>query len=501
MKKLSLGVFEMLNPNNGLPTLSHPQNKTATWDSIDYWASLARTLDDAGFDFLFFADTYGYPTLDGTLPDAVVRHGIQFPGLDPMLMISALARETRRLGFVVTSPTTVERPYATARRFASLDQYTGGRIGWNVVTGSSQATTDALFGLGGGATHDSRYDAADEFVDLCLNFWEGGWEDDAVVRTADAYADPARVHPTVHDGTHFSAHGTFAVAPTPQRTPVLFQAGTSARGRAFAARNAECVFIQGQSIAQAARVVAEIRAEAVRAGRDPRSIRIVSGTTITVAPTPAEAAGRRAALEAQYTLEDAAVMFSGFTGVNLVGVDPALPLTEVGGPSSSAPSSNAPSSNQGQTLVDRYVRPGEPIPTVGDVLDRFRLTALRGFQVTGTPDQVADELEAIAEGTGLDGFMLEPTFGGPAAFTDFIDLVLPLLRERGLVPPENPVPPAAGAGEGPTPAPTLRERLTGGGPRLPQAHPGSRFRRARPAGPATPAPAAVVPECSPPPFH
>ena len=330
MKKISLGVFEMLNPNNGMPTLSHPKNKTASWDSVDYWVQLARTLDDAGFDFLFFADTYGYPTLGGNLPDAVVRHGIQFPGLDPMLMISALARETRGLGFVVTSPTTVERPYATARRFASLDQYTAGRIGWNVVTGSSQATTEALFGIGGGATHDSRYDVADEFVDLCLNFWEGGWEDGAVVRTAATYADPAKVHPTVHDGTHFRANGTFAVAPTPQRTPVLFQAGTSARGRAFAARNAECVFIQGQSIAQAAKVVAEIRAEAVRAGRDPGSIRVVSGTTITVAPTAGEAAERRAALEEQYTLEDAAVMFAGFTGVNLVGVDPALPLTEVG---------------------------------------------------------------------------------------------------------------------------------------------------------------------------
>ena len=468
MKHISLGVFEMLNPNNGLPTLSHPKNRTATWDSVDYWASLARTLDDAGFDFLFFADTYGYPTIDGHLPDAVVRHGIQFPGLDPMLMISALARATRRLGFVVTSPTTVERPYATARRFASLDQYTAGRIGWNIVTGSSQATTDALFGTGAGQGHDARYDVADEFVDLCLNLWEGGWDDDAVERTSASYADPAKVRPTVHAGTHFSTHGTFAVAPTPQRTPVLFQAGTSARGRAFAARNAECVFIQGQSIAQAAKVVAEIRAEAVRAGRDPAAIKVISGTTVTVARTAMEAAERRAELEAQYTLEDAAVMFAGFTGVNLVGVDPALPLTEIGGLSS----------NQGQTLIDRYVKDGEPVPTVGEVLGRFRLTALRGFQITGTPEQVADELEAIVEGTGLDGFMLEPTFGGPGAFTDFIDLVLPLLRDRGLLPP--PPAPADTA----TAAPTLRERLTGGAARLPQAHPGSRFR----GGPRAPSP-------------
>ncbi|MCC3267777.1 NtaA/DmoA family FMN-dependent monooxygenase [Arthrobacter gengyunqii] len=462
MKQISLGVFEMLNPNNGLPTLSHPQNRTATWDNVDYWTSLATTLDDAGFDFLFFADTYGYPTIEGALPDAVVRHGIQFPGLDPMLMISALARATRRLGFVVTSPTTVERPYATARRFASLDQYTAGRIGWNIVTGSSQATTDALFGTGTEQSHDSRYDVADEFVDLCLNLWEGGWDDDAVERTSAAYANPAKVRPTVHAGTHFAASGTFAVAPTPQRTPVLFQAGTSARGRAFAARNAECVFIQGQSIAQAAKVVAEIRAEAVSAGRDPAAIKIISGATVTVAGTAEEAAERRAELEAQYSLEDAAVMFAGFTGVNLVGVDPALPLTEIGGLSS----------NQGQTLLDRYVRDGAPVPTVGEILGRFRLTALRGFQITGGPEQVADELEAIIAGTGLDGFMLEPTFGGPEAFTDFIALVLPLLRNRGLYPPL----PVGGTDGEATTAPTLRERLTGGAARLPQTHPGSRFR-------------------------
>lgn len=99
-----------------------------------------------------------------------MAHGIQFPALDPMLMIATLARETRSLGFVVTSPTTVERPYATARRFGSLDHFTDDRIGWNVVTGSSQATTDALFGITDSGTHDSRYDAADEFVDLCLKF-------------------------------------------------------------------------------------------------------------------------------------------------------------------------------------------------------------------------------------------------------------------------------------------------------------------------------------------
>ncbi|MDF2554788.1 MAG: hypothetical protein K0R60_683, partial [Microbacterium sp.] len=180
-RRIRLGVFEMMNPSNGMPTWTHPDGRGDDWDRLDYWVELARELDAAGFDFLFFADTYGYATLDGRMPDEVAAHGIQFPALDPMLAIAALARETENLGFVVTSPTTVERPYGTARRFATLDRLTGGRIGWNVVTGSSQATTDELFGVTEQLSHDARYDAADSFLDTCLRYWEHSWDDDAEV--------------------------------------------------------------------------------------------------------------------------------------------------------------------------------------------------------------------------------------------------------------------------------------------------------------------------------
>ena len=453
-KPLVLGVFEMLNPNNGMPTWTDPRAKGDTWDSVEHWVALARLLDAHDVDFLFFADTYGYATIDGEMPDAVAAHGIQFPGLDAMLLLSALARETERLGLVVTSPTTVERPYATARRFASLDHYTAGRTGWNIVTGSSQSTTDLLFGLPDTGTHDGRYDVADEFVDVCLQLWEGGWEDDAVVRdrARNVLVDPARLHRIEHRGAHFAASGQFAVAPGPQRSPVLFQAGTSARGRAFAARNAEAVLIQGQSIARAAEHVADIRRQAERHGRDRHAVKVITGATVTVARTAAEAAELRHELEALYTIEDAAVIFAGFTGVDMTGLDPDQPLTEI-------------ASDQGQTLVDRFVRPGQPVPTVRAVLDDFRMKANRGFQITGDPVQVADELERIATGSDVDGFMLEPTFGGLDAFADFLELVQPILRERGLLPAPRT-----------TPAPTLRERLTGGGGRLPAGHPGARFR-------------------------
>ncbi len=455
-KRLTLGVFEMMNPNNGMPTWTHPLGKGDRYDSVDYWADTAKLLDENGVDFLFFADTYGYATIDGAMPDLVAQHGIQFPGFDPMLLISALARETTGLGFVLTSPTTVERPYATARRFATLDHYTGGRIGWNVVTGSSQATTDDLFGLPGSGTHDSRYDVADEFVDVCLELWEGVWEDDALVRDAatNVFADPRKIHPIDHDGEHFRAKGVFAIPPGPQRSPVLFQAGTSARGRAFAARNAEAVLIQGQTIEKAAEHVRDIRAQAVAHGRAADDVRVVTGVTITVAPTHDEAVAKRQELENLYTREDAAVIFAGFTGVDLTTLDPSSPLTAI-------------TSDQGQTLVDRFVRPGQPVPTVGDVLDDFRTRANRGFQITGDPVEVADEIEAIAKGTDVDGVMLEPTFGGPEAFADFLGMVAPILRDRGLLAPLPEAPDAR----------SLRERVTGSDSRhLPDGHPGARFR-------------------------
>jgi FMN-dependent oxidoreductase (nitrilotriacetate monooxygenase family) len=471
-KPILLGVFEMMNPSNGMPTWTHPEGRGDDWDRLDYWVGLAKELDAAGFDFLFFADTYGYATLGGRMPEEVAAHGIQFPALDPMLAIPALARETERLGFVVTSPTTVEKPYATARRFATLDRFTGGRIGWNVVTGSSQATTDELFGVTRKLTHDERYDAADDFLDTCLRFWEHSWDDDAEVRdrARGLYADPAKLHRVEVDAVHQRAHGIFAVPPTPQRTPVLFQAGTSDRGRAYAARNAEAVFIQGQTIASAAAHVADIREQAVRQGRNADDVKVVTGMTITVAATEDEARAKRAEYESVLGLDDAAVMFAGITGIDLTGVDPDTRLVDL-------------RTDLGQTLVDRYAK-NDPDVRVRAVLDQFRTKAIRGFQLTGTPEQVADEIEAIVDGSGIDGIMLEPTFGGPGAYRAFIELVLPVLRERGRVGGSGDAPAEAGIGTGgsapqarggmarpehPRPVHTLRERFTGT-PRLAPTH-------------------------------
>lgn len=435
---LTLGVFEILTPSNGVPTWRHPRGRADRYDDPAYWMRLGRTLDDAGFEFVLFADSYGYPLVDGAVPDEVLTHGILFPGYDPMLLVSALAQAAPGLGIVVTSSTSLEQPFPTARRFATLDRFTDGRIGWNIVTGSTAQVTEGLFGITH-YDHDTRYDVADEFVDLCRTLWEDAFDDDAVVldREGDVLVDPARVHPVRYRSEHFASQGLFKVPPHRQRTPVLFQAGASGRGRDFGARNAEAMFIQGQTAEHARIASADIRARVAAAGRDPHDLKIISGVTVTVAPTREEALAKRRELEEQFSMDDSAVLFAGFTGIDLRSLDRSMRIDEIA------------DTEQGRTPLDRY-RSVEGIETVQDVLDAFRVQE-RGLVVTGAPREVAEELVAIARTADIDGYMLEPTFGDAGAYEDFIELVLPELV-------------ALGVRSEPDRSLTLRERMGFAGP-------------------------------------
>ena len=460
MKRMHLGVFEVAGPQVG-GTLSwpHPRSDSLRFHELDYWFRIAQLLDTAGFDFLFFADGYGYPAIDGDLPDLAVRAGINFPALDPALIIPTLAHHTERLGFVVTSSTGLDHPVQTARRFATLDHLTGGRIGWNIVTGASQDTVAQLFGHTGMTQHDARYDQADEYVDLALTLWEGSWEDDALVGDKDSgvFADPDKLHRIEYRGEHFRSSGYFTVDPSPQRTPVLFQAGTSARGRAYAARNAECVFVQGTTVEQTRANVADIRARAAENGRDPRGIRVMVGVTVTVAASHDAAVALRREFDALQTDEVVAVLYAGNTGIDLLALNPDLPLTQLN-------NGAGPAGQMGQSNIDRFLgSAGRPAPTVREILDQLRGRGTRGFEVVGSPTEVADQLERLMDDTDLDGFLLEPIFD-PADLEDFAALVVPELRRRGRM----PAVPATGS---------LRAQLTAtGDPHLAGDHPGAAFR-------------------------
>jgi FMN-dependent oxidoreductase (nitrilotriacetate monooxygenase family) len=423
-KTLHFGVFEVMGPQvGGTYSWAHPRSEGLSYLDPAYWIRMAKILEDSGFDFLFFAGGYGYPLIDGDLPRVAVEKGINFPGADPDYLIPILAQHTDRLGFVVTQSTGLDHPVQLARRFSTLDHLTRGRIGWNIVTGASQNAIADVFGHDSMVPHDTRYEMAGEYVELAARFWETAWDDDAFVGDAatGVFARREGVHRVVFDGDHYRSRGYYGAPPSPQRTPVLFQAGTSPAGRAFAAANAECVFVQATTPARTAAAVADIRRRAGEAGRDPEALKLMSGLTVFVGETEADARRYEAEFDALQTDEIVASLYAGNTGIDLLALDPDKTLHQV-------MDAGGPIGQMGTSNIERFL--GEDAPTVRQILDQLRGRGTRGFRIVGDPVQVADRIEQLIAETDLDGFLIEPVFE-PHDLADFGDLVMPILRERG----------------------------------------------------------------------
>ncbi|RXZ83256.1 LLM class flavin-dependent oxidoreductase [Paenibacillaceae bacterium] len=451
MKKIHLGVFEVNSVNHLTPGIwTHPEQNRIYFNQLSYWKNIAELLERGKFDFMFFADTYSYPRKN---PELAFREAGGAPANDPMLLIPALAMAAPNLAFTMTTSTTFETPYANARRFSTLDHLTDGRIGWNVVT-TSNPTAGDLFGREDFAAHDKRYDIADEFLDLSYKLWEGSWEDDAVLmdRERRIYTDPAKVHKIVHEGEHFRLTGYHSSAPSPQRTPVIFQAGSSTRGRIFAARHAEGVFLKAPTTAILREQVADIRRRAVEIGRSPSAIKVFTGLSVVVAPTREEAQRKYEDYLSYQSREASLASYASVTGIDLTALDPDAYFENI-------------HTEMGQTHTDRFTKHSATRKKVHEVIDDFLKKGFRGLTVVGSPEDVADQIQQWVEETDVDGFNLEP-YVLPGSYADFIDLVVPILQKRGMFKEEY------------EPG-TFRERLFGTGEaRLPEHHPGVRFRRA-----------------------
>lgn len=427
-KTLHFGVFEVMGPQvGGTYSWAHPRSEGMSYLDPTYWIRMARILEDTGFDFLFFAGGYGYPLIDGDLPHVATEKAINFPSLDPDYLIPILAQHTDRLGFVVTQSTGLDHPVQLARRFSTLDHLTGGRIGWNIVTGASQNAISDVFGHDSMVPHDTRYEMAAEYVELAARFWETAWDDDAFVGdpTTGIFARRDGVHRVTYDGAHYRSRGYYGAPPSPQRTPVLFQAGTSPAGRAFAAANAECVFVQATTPARTAVAVADIRRLAGEAGRDPEAITLMCGLTVFVGETEADALRYEAEFDAMQTDEIVASLYAGNTGIDLLALDADKTLHQV-------LDAGGPIGQMGTSNIERFLgdAEGNGAPTVRQILDQLRGRGTRGFRIVGSPVQVADQIEALISATDLDGFLIEPVFP-PHDLEDFGRWVLPILRERG----------------------------------------------------------------------
>ena len=419
----------------------HPRDQSHRFTELSYWTELARTLERGLFDGIFLADVLGVYDVLGGGPEAAIRNAVQVPLADPMLLIPAMASVTSHLGFGVTCTTTYEPPFLFARRMSTLDALTKGRIGWNIVTGYLDSAARAM-GLQTQVPHDERYDWADDYLDTVYRLWEASWDDDAVVmdRNVGLYTDPAKVR-RVQGVGRYTMDAMHLCAPTPQRTPVLYQAGASTRGRQFAATHAECVFLNGTSKPQVAALVADLRAQAQHA------LKIFVGATVVVGRTDAEAVEKFTEYRSHASVEGALAHFSASTGIDFAKLDMDDPIP-------SAPTQS------NQSNVEAVTTKAASVWTKRKLIESF-IFGSRQPPIVGGPQTVADALIAWTREADVDGFNLSRTVM-PECLDDFVDLVVPVLQERGVF--------KTAYREGP-----LRQKLFGH-PRLPKAHRGAAAR-------------------------
>lgn len=448
-KPLSFSAFVMNTASHIIQGLwRDKEGHQLNFNDVELWVSLAQKLENGGFDTIFFADVVGlYGNHRGGW-EYHASNGLQIPSNDPMVLLSALAVNTKKIGLAFTAAPLQEPPFNFARRVSTLDHISKGRIAWNIVT-SSLENAFRNFGYDGLVSHDDRYQWADEYVDVLYKLWEGSWEEDALLQDRDSgiHADPQKIHKINHVSERYNVEGPHLVSPSPQRTPVLFQAGSSAAGRDFAAQHAEAVFIVSPDPANARMLIEETRNLAVQYGRDPYDIRFYQGLSFVIGETEEEARRKERELEQKIDYDMMIAHMAGGMGIDLGNVSLDTPLENVKTEGVQSTFQWLKQSTQGQT------------PTVRD-LAKLRS---RNSRIVGTPETIADQLELWQE-AGVDGVnVINATI--PGSYEEFISSVMPVLRKRGLAREQHVQPE------------TLRHQLFGEN-RLSERHPAAKYRGA-----------------------
>ena len=409
-RKMRLGVFFSGSGGN-MASWRHPSSVPDGAVNLEYYQGMTRKAESAKLDFVFFGD--GLYISEKSHPNFLVR-------FEPLTLLAALAMDTTNIGLAATLSTTYSDPYTVARQFSSIDLLSRGRAGWNIVTSPLEGSA-ANYSKPEHPEHDLRYRMAGEFLEITKGLWDS-WEDDAFVRDKESgvFIDPSKMHRLNHQGEFYQVQGPLNISRSKQGSPVLIQAGSSEAGRGFAAKIADAIFTGQATSADAAGFYKDIKQRAKEAGRNPGEVLILPGCSPIVGDTPEEA-------EAKY--QEIA---------NLVVIDDALNYL-------------------GRYYNDMDFSPydlDEPFPDLGDfgrngwesTTDRIKQVAkeesltLREMAIRsttprsefiGTPTRVADTMQSWFEKNAADGFMLVPSVL-PQGFNDFVDRVLPILKERGL---------------------------------------------------------------------
>lgn len=429
---------------------THPQDRSVEFNRLSYWTELAQLLERGLFDGIFIADILGVYDVYQNGIGLTASEAIQLPVNDPLMLVSAMAAVTEHLGFGLTANLSYEAPYPFARRISTLDHLTNGRVGWNIVTGYLDSAARAM-GKHSQTAHDRRYDQADEFLEVSYKLWEGSWQDDAMRadKARRVFADAARIHPVRHHGEFYQVEGVHLSSPSPQRTPLLFQAGSSARGVAFAGRHAECTFVTGSSPEGVRRQVSALRQAAVDAGRPADALKVFMGIGVIVAPTAAEAREKHREYLRYASPEAGIAHFSSSTGIDLArfGLDEPI--------------------QAGPTQAIESVTQTYSGWTRRRLLEQHALGS-RYPLLVGDPQQVADQLLHWLDEGDIDGFNLARIIN-PGSYEEVIRWVIPELQSRGRY--------KTGYAPG-----SLRHKLFQQGDRLPASHPAAAWRQ--PADPS-----------------
>ncbi|HIF6372998.1 TPA: LLM class flavin-dependent oxidoreductase [Acinetobacter baumannii] len=450
-KKISFNAFEMNCIAHQSPGLwRHPQDRSVEYKDLEYWTDLAQILERGFFDGIFIADVLGIYDVYHQSAEHALTGAVQVPVNDPLQIVPAMAAVTKHLGFGVTTSISFEHPYPFARRISTLDHLTKGRVGWNIVTSYLESGSKNL-SLKTQVNHDNRYDIADEYLEVLYKLWEGSWEEGSVLRDRESgiFADHKKVHPIQHEGKYFTVPGIHICEPSPQRTPVLYQAGASSRGQKFASQNAECVFIAAPSKIATKKVVQGIRQKLVQEGRDPYSVKIYALLSIVTDETDAKAQAKFKEYQSYGSYDGALTLLSGWSGVDFSQYQPTDKVEYI-------------QTNAIQSLLDSYVNADpERVWTIEEIANWNSLGG-NGPVLVGSAETVSDALQQWVEDTDVDGFNLAYILAHQT-FADVVEFIVPELQKRGVY--------QTSYAQG-----TLREKLFGAGPYLPENHRGAKYR-------------------------
>lgn len=450
-KKISFNAFEMNCIAHQSPGLwRHPQDRSIEYKDLEYWTDLAQILERGFFDGIFIADVLGIYDVYHQSAEYALTGAVQVPVNDPLQIVPAMAAVTKHLGFGVTTSISFEHPYPFARRISTLDHLTKGRVGWNIVTSYLESGSKNL-GLKTQVNHDNRYDIADEYLEVLYKLWEGSWEEGSVLRDRESgiFADHKKVHPIQHEGKYFTVPGIHICEPSPQRTPVLYQAGASSRGQKFASQNAECVFIAAPSKIATKKVVQGIRQKLAQEGRDPYSVKIYALLSIVTDETDAKAQAKFKEYQSYGSYDGALTLLSGWSGVDFSQYQPTDKVEYI-------------QTNAIQSLLDSYVNADpERVWTIEEIANWNSLGG-NGPVLVGSAETVSNALQQWVEETDVDGFNLAYILAHQT-FADVVEFIVPELQKRGVY--------QTSYAQG-----TLREKLFGAGPYLPENHRGAKYR-------------------------